>query len=255
MINKTIFITGATAGIGQAISERMAKDGCRLIITGRRVDRLERLAQELRDSYSIEVLPLHFDVRNREEVSNAISRLPLEWQTIDVLVNNAGLASGLGSVQDGDIDDWEKMIDTNVKGLLYVSRSILPLMVKRSSGHVINIGSIAGRQTYMNGTVYCATKFAVSSLTDGLRMDLNGTGVKVSQIQPGAVNTEFSLVRFHGDQSRADKVYEGFEPLLAVDIADAAHYMITAPDHVNIAEMLILPKAQAAATQIHRLTR
>ncbi|MGL4992524.1 MAG: SDR family NAD(P)-dependent oxidoreductase [Bacteroidales bacterium] len=251
-MNKTIFITGATAGIGQAISERMAKDGCRLIITGRRAERLNQLAQDLKSCYGVEVLPLVFDVRSRDEVSRTLSAIPQEWRDIDVLINNAGLASGLGSVQEGDIDDWEKMIDTNLKGLLYVSRSILPMMVARSCGHVINIGSIAGRQTYMNGSVYCATKFAVSSLTDGMRMDLNGTGVKVSQIQPGAVNTEFSLVRFHGDQSRADKVYEGFDPLMASDIADAAHYMISAPDHVNIAEMLILPKAQAAATQIDR---
>lgn len=251
-MRKTILITGATAGIGEATAFRLAQAGFRLILTGRRADRLELLADRLRTEYGVEVLPLTFDLRNLTSVTEALDHLPAEWQAIDVLVNNAGLASGFGSIQEGDIADWERMIDTNIKGLLYVTRSLVPGMIERGTGHIINVGSIAGRQTYLNGTVYCATKFAVASLSDGMRMDLNGTGVKVSQIQPGAVNTEFSLVRFHGDQERADKIYEGFEPLMAADVADAAHYMIAAPDHVNIAEMLILPKAQAAATQIAR---
>lgn len=251
-MNKTILITGATSGIGEAVARKMAGLDCRLILTGRRNDRLNDLSEKLKSEFNTEILTLNFDVRERKTVEEIFSKLPLEWQNIDVLVNNAGLAAGLAPLQDGDVNDWETMIDTNIKGLLYTTRAVLPYMIARKKGHIINIGSIAGTETYPNGNVYCATKHAVNSLSEGMRMDLVHTGIKVSQILPGAVETEFSLVRFKGDQVRADKVYEGFTPLSGKDVADAIAFVIEAPAHVNISDMMILPSAQASATITNR---
>lgn len=251
-MKKIILITGATSGIGEAVARKMAQAGHRLILTGRRADRLAALSQSLKEKHQTDVLTLTFDVRERNVVEQIFKTLPLEWQSIDVLLNNAGLAAGLAPVQSGDADDWETMIDTNIKGLLYTTRAVLPFMIERQKGHIINIGSIAGTETYPNGNVYCATKHAVNSLSQGMRMDLIHTGIKVSQILPGAVETEFSLVRFKGDQQRADKVYEGFTPLTAEDIAEAIAFVIEAPAHVNISDMMILPSAQASATITNR---
>lgn len=245
---KTILITGATSGIGKAIANRFSTDECRIIITGRRKERLEELALELNKKPKIECKILCFDIRDKNEVFNAIDSLPEEWKNIDLLINNAGLASGLSAIQDGDIEDWEKMIDTNVKGLLYITRCISPIMVKRGKGHIINIGSIAGKEVYPNGNVYCATKHAVDALNKAMRIDLLPYGIKVSQIAPGAAETEFSLVRFHGDQSKADAVYQGYEPLKGDDIAETAYFIANLPPHVNINDIVIVPTAQASAT-------
>lgn len=245
---KTILITGATSGIGKAIAHRFSKDECRIIITGRRKERLDELALELNNKPTVECKILCFDIRNKNEVFNAIGSLPEEWKNIDLLINNAGLASGLSAIQDGDIEDWEKMIDTNVKGLLYITRCISPIMVKRGKGHIINIGSIAGKEVYPNGNVYCATKHAVDALNKAMRIDLLPYGIKVSQIAPGATETEFSLVRFHGDQSKADAVYQGYEPLTGDDIAETAYFIANLPPHVNINDIVIVPTAQASAT-------
>lgn len=249
---KTILITGATSGIGKACAEHFAAKGQRLILTGRRTERLMELIEDLSTRFGTECLCLNFDVRKRSEVEQHLGSIPSEWQNIDLLINNAGLALGMEPIQSGLVEDWEQMIDTNIKGLLYVSREIIPYMIKNGSGHIINIGSIAGRQTYPKGNVYCATKAAVSTLTEAMRIDLNGTNIKVGQVQPGAVNTEFSTIRFHGDKERADKVYEGFEELTAKDIADAIVFMAEAPAHVNIADLLILPTAQASASIFDR---
>ncbi len=244
-MKKIALITGATAGIGEAVAVKFAQTGYRLIITGRRKELLEQVSHHLSDKYGIDVLPLCFDVRVQSEVEKYLGQLPTDWQDIDVLVNNAGLAVGLSSVQEGVVDDWERMIDTNIKGLLYVSRVITPLMIKRGKGHVINIGSIAGKEVYPNGNVYCATKHAVNALSAGMRMDLLPHGIRVTQICPGAVETEFSVVRFKGDQQRADDVYKGFEPLRAQDIAEAIYFAATQPPHVNINDLVIMPTAQA----------
>ncbi len=246
-MKKTILITGATAGIGKATAELFAQNGHTLIITGRRADRLHTLADELRNKYGIEVLTLNFDIRNNEEVEQSIASLNGSWKNIDVLVNNAGLAVGLNPIQNGVLEDWERMIDTNIKGLLYITRVVAPMMIERGKGHIINIGSIAGRETYPNGNVYCATKYAVDSLSKGMRMDLLPHGIKVSQIAPGAVETEFSVVRFKGDQERADGVYKGYQPLSPEDIAGAVYYVATLPPHININDLLIMPTAQASA--------
>lgn len=246
-MKKTILITGATAGIGKATAELFAQNGHTLIITGRRADRLHTLADELRNKYGIEVLTLNFDIRNNEEVEQSIASLNGSWKNIDVLVNNAGLAVGLNPIQSGVLEDWERMIDTNIKGLLYITRVVAPMMIERGKGHIINIGSIAGRETYPNGNVYCATKYAVDSLSKGMRMDLLPHGIKVSQIAPGAVETEFSVVRFKGDQERADGVYKGYQPLSPEDIAGAVYYVATLPPHININDLLIMPTAQASA--------
>ncbi|MGL5785749.1 MAG: SDR family oxidoreductase [Bacteroidales bacterium] len=251
-MKKTILITGATSGIGEAVARQMAGAGHRLILTGRRADRLTSLSHSLKEQFQSEVLTLSFDVRERSVVEQIFSTLPEEWQNIDVLLNNAGLAAGLAPIQSGDVEDWETMIDTNIKGLLYITRAVLPFMISRQKGHIINIGSIAGTETYPNGNVYCATKHAVNSLSEGMRMDLIQTGIKVSQILPGAVETEFSIVRFKGDTQRAGKVYEGFTPLSADDIASAITFVIEAPAHVNISDMMILPSAQASATITNR---
>ncbi|NLN96441.1 MAG: SDR family oxidoreductase [Bacteroidales bacterium] len=249
-----VFITGATSGIGEACANIFARNGFDLIITGRRRERLDVLAARLRSEFNSKVLVLNFDVRDRNETIKNIESLPAEWQKIDVLINNAGLSLGLNSIHEGDIDDWETMIDTNLKGLLYVTRLITPGMVSRTSGHIINIGSIAGKDVYLKGNVYCATKFAVDALTKAMRMDLLNHGIKVTQVAPGAVNTEFSTVRFHGDTERANNVYKGFEPLLAEDVADVVWFAASRPKHVNINDILLMPSAQANASQFFRKT-
>ncbi len=249
---KTVFITGATAGFGRAIAMKFAEHGHNLIITGRRKILLEELAKELITTFHVEVLPLCFDVRKLKEVEDAIGILPDKWRNIDVLVNNAGLAAGLSSIHEAVVDDWERMIDTNIKGLLYMTRFISPLMVARKQGHIINIGSIAGKEVYPMGNVYCGSKFAVDAITRGTRIDLVSHNIKVTQIAPGAANTEFSLVRFRGDKDRADSVYKGFQPLTASDVADAVYYVTTLPSHVNINDLVLMPTAQANAVTIHR---
>jgi NADP-dependent 3-hydroxy acid dehydrogenase YdfG len=251
-MKKIALITGATSGIGKATAERLAKEEFKVIITGRRKDLLADLQKKLEGQYHANVLALSFDVTKFLEVDQYLGHLPLEWQNVDVLVNNAGLAVGLNPIHEGILDDWERMIDTNIKGLLYVTRTIAPGMVARKSGHIINIGSIAGKEVYPNGNVYCATKHAVDALSKAMRLDMHSYGVKVSQICPGAVETEFSVVRFKGNQARADQVYDGFEPLVAEDIADAIYYAVSVPDHVGVQDVLVMPKAQASATIFHR---
>lgn len=251
-MKKIALITGATSGIGKATAERLAGNGFDIIITGRRKEKLQELEDVLKKEYNVDVLSLEFDVRNYAEVEKYLGSLPERWKRVDVLVNNAGLAVGLNSIQEGVVDDWERMIDTNVKGLLYVTRIISPGMVERRSGHIINIGSIASREVYANGGVYCATKHAVKALSQGMRLDMVDYGVKVTLVCPGAVETEFSLVRFKGDQTRADKVYDGFVPLTAEDVADAIYYAVSAPDHVDVQDVLLMAKAQASATVFHK---
>lgn len=246
MSNKTILITGATSGIGEAAARIFAANKYNLIITGRRKERLEKLADELRKQ-NVEVLTLCFDVRKSSEVEKSISSLQGNWKNIDVLINNAGLASGLGPIQTGELDDWEKMIDTNIKGLLYVTRAVTPLMIAKNSGHIINIASLAGKDVYPNGNVYCATKHAVDALSRSMRIDLLPHGIKVTNIAPGLVETEFSVVRFHGDKERADNVYKGFQPLTATDIADAIWYAASRPAHFCVNDMVLTPLAQANA--------
>lgn len=251
-MNRVILVTGATSGIGKATAIKFAENSCDIIITGRRKDRLEQIAVEITDKYKVQVLPLCFDIRNKEEVSNAIKGLDSNWNKIDVLVNNAGLALGLNPLQEGNLNDWDTMIDTNLKGLLYISRVVANLMIENGKGHIINIGSIAGKQAYANGNVYSATKHAVDGLTKGMRLDLFKHGIKVSQVAPGAVETEFSNVRFKGDDQRADNVYEGYKPLSGEDVADAIYYIANVPDHVNINDLLIMPMAQANAITFHK---
>jgi len=252
-MKKTILVTGATSGFGKAIARRFAKDGDDLIITGRREALLMELSAELRKKYNVEVLSLCFDVRMVEEAEFAISSLPDEWKNIDVLVNNAGLAVGLSPVNEGVIDDWERMIDTNVKGLLYMTRFVSPLMVERKKGHIINIGSVAGKEVYPMGNVYCGSKFAVDAITKGTRIDLVPHNIKVTQVAPGAAETEFSLVRFKGDKKRADSVYKGFTPLSADDVADVVFYVTTLPPHVSIHDIVVMPTAQASAVNFHKV--
>ncbi len=244
-MGKIAVVTGATAGIGEAVAVRLAKEGYDLIITGRREVRLQELAKSLTSNNNIKVLALNFDVRSLASVEKYLGNLPAEWRNIDLLVNNAGLAVGLNPINEGVIDDWERMVDTNIKGLLYVSRIVSNLMAANKKGHIINLCSIAGKEVYPNGNVYCATKHAVDALTKAMRIDLLPYGIKVSQICPGAVETEFSVVRFKGDKERADNVYKGFEPLKAEDVADAIMYMVNCPAHVNINDMVIMPAAQA----------
>jgi len=251
-MNRIALITGATAGFGRAIAERLGKESFDLIITGRRREKLEDLKQKIESESGVRVLALSFDVRKYDEVEKYLGNLPEDWRKIDVLVNNAGLAAGLNPIYEGVIDDWERMIDTNIKGLLYVTRMVSPGMVERRSGHIVNIGSIAGREVYPNGNVYCATKHAVKALSQAMRYDMVNFGIKVTLIAPGFAETEFSLVRFKGDKERADKVYDGFIPLVAEDIADAVHYAVTAPAHVDIQDVLIMPRAQASATVFHK---
>ena len=254
---KTILITGATSGFGEASARRFAAEGWRVIITGRRRDRLDALQRELEGLHgTVErghvAHVLRFDVRDRAAVDAAIAGLPPEWNTIDVLLNNAGLAAGLAPLQEGSADDWDRMLDTNVKGLLNVSRAVIPGMILRKSGHIINIGSTAGKEVYAKGNVYCASKFAVDALTKAMRIDLLEHGIKVTQIAPGAAETEFSVVRFGGDEDRAKQVYQGFDPLRAEDIADIVHYVATLPSHVCINDLVVTPTAQANSTNIVR---
>ncbi|MGA9405641.1 MAG: SDR family oxidoreductase [Bacteroidota bacterium] len=250
--NKLVFITGASSGIGASCAEQFARQGAKLVLAARRKERLTSLAEELRRKYSVEVHTLQLDVRKREDVKSAVSTLPEPWKKISVLVNNAGLASGLSPIQEGDVDDWEKMIDTNIKGLLYVTRAVVQGMIERGEGHIINIGSIAAYQFYPNGNVYSATKAAVNALTNTMRLDLHGTGIRVSTIDPGLVETEFSIVRFHGDKVRADRTYEGMTPLTPDEIADAVLYCATRPLHINIQQIVLMPTDQASTTMVHR---
>ncbi|RYZ97465.1 MAG: SDR family oxidoreductase [Sphingobacteriaceae bacterium] len=249
---KIALITGATSGIGEACAWVFAREGYNLILTGRRHDRLEKLASAINDQFNVEVAISSFDVRNREATISNLEGLPAEWKRVDVLVNNAGLSQGLDSLQNGSYDDWETMIDTNVKGLLYVSKVVSNWMISNGLGHIINMGSIAGKEVYPNGNVYCATKHAVDALNKAMRIDLAPHGIKVTAIHPGAVETEFSEVRFKGDKERAKKVYDGFEPLVAADIAETVWFAASRPAHVNINEILVSPTAQATATNIVR---
>lgn len=250
--DKIVCITGATSGIGAACAEVFAREGSALILSARRTERLENIARSLRDKYRVKVHTVELDVTRQKDVEKVFASLPAEWQAIDILVNNAGLSRGLDKVQDALIQDWEEMIDTNVKGLLYVSRAVLPGMVKRNRGHVINIGSIAGRQLYPGGNVYCASKFAVRALNQGMKMDLLGTAVRVSSVDPGLVETEFSEVRFHGDRERAAKVYANTRPLHGDDVAEAVLFCATRPAHVNILEVVVLPTAQASVRDVYK---
>ena len=246
----TAFITGATSGIGKATAELFAKNNIRLVLCGRNADRLEGLRKEL--SKLTEVTSLQFDVSNRIAVENAIKSLPENFKTIDILINNAGNAHGLSSIQEGDLDDWDAMLDINVKGLLYVSKAIFPQMIARNSGFIVNIGSIAGKEVYPNGNVYCASKHAVNALNKGMRIDLNKHNIRVSAIHPGAVETAFSEVRFKGDTEKAAAVYKGYKPLQAEDIADIIYFVVTRPYHVNIEDLVVYPTAQANATILNK---
>ena len=250
-MKKIVFITGATSGIGQACARKFAAEGYDLIINGRNTGKLKEMKEEL-NQMGANVLPLAFDVRNREATAQAIDSLAEPWNKIDVLVNNAGLALGLNKEYEGDFEDWDTMIDTNIKGLLNVTRFVVPAMVARNHGHVINIGSVAGDAAYANGNVYCATKAAVKTITDGLGIDLAHTAVRVTNVKPGLVETNFSLVRFHGDKSRAENVYKGIKPLTGDDIADVVAYAANAPEHVQIAEVLVLATHQANGSTIVR---
>lgn len=249
-MKKTAFITGASSGIGLATARMFAKQNFRIVLCGRRLARLEELAAEL--ASQTETFILTFDVSNQDEVETAINSLPQEWKKIDLLLNNAGNAHGLSPIQDGNVFDWEAMIDINLKGLLYVTRAILPTMLEQKSGHIINIGSIAGIDAYENGNVYCASKAAVDMLSKTMRIDLFRHNIKVSEVKPGMVNTEFSLVRFKGDEERSGKVYQGYTPLSAEDLADLITFIATRPAHVNIADTLILPTAQARSGMLHK---
>lgn len=250
-MKKIALITGATSGIGEASARRFAEGGYNLILTARRADKLAAIRQEL-EAEGTKVKTLVFDVRDAAAAEKAIASLEPEWQTIDVLINNAGLALGLDKEYEGDPEDWNTMIDTNIKGLLTMTRLIVPGMVKRNEGHVINVGSVAGDAAYAGGNVYCATKAAVKAITDGLRIDVAESAVRVTNLKPGLVETNFSNVRFHGDSERADKVYQGIQPLTGADIADVAFYVASAPKHVQIAEVLILATHQASGSVIHR---
>ncbi len=250
--DRIVFITGASSGIGRSCARAFARQGARILMAARRKERLETLAADLRSELGAESYSFGLDVRNQAAVEAAISGLSPDWAEVDVLVNNAGLSRGLDKLYEGKISDWEEMIDTNLKGLLYISRAVIPGMVRRERGHIINIGSIAGRDIYPNGNVYCATKAGVIALSRGLRLDLLGTPLRVSCIDPGMVETEFSLVRFHGDGERAAKVYQGLMPLTPDDIAEAVVFCATRPPHVNISELVVYPTAQASATMVHR---
>ena len=250
-MNKTVLITGATSGIGLGCARKFAQNGDRLILTGRNEQRLNEICKELTEK-GTEVLTLAFDVRNRKVAEKLMAELPEEWKKIDVLVNNAGLALGLDPEYEGNLDEWETMIDTNIKGLLTMTRLVVPGMVERNSGHIINIGSVAGDAAYAGGNVYCATKAAVKALTDGLRIDVINTAIRVTNLKPGLVETNFSNVRFRGDNERADSLYRGIKPLVGDDIADVAVYAANAPEHVQIAEVLILATHQASASMVVR---
>ena len=251
-MSKIALITGATSGIGRAVADIFAENKYNLIVTGRRSERLQELKAALERQHGIGVFALCFDVRNNDEVVRNIESLPVEWRNIDVLVNNAGLAVGLNRIQDGVLDDWERMIDTNIKGLLYVTRTVSPLMIARNSGHIVNICSIAGKEVYENGNVYCATKHAVDALSKAMRIDMLGHNIKVTNICPGAVETEFSIVRFKGDTQRAAGTYRGIEPLTGRDIAECIYFAVSLPQHVCINDMMIMPTAQADSRTFNR---
>ena len=252
MNQKTALITGATAGIGYETALILAQNNYNLILTGRRKERLEAIKQQFESEFGCEVLTLNFDIRKRTETEEALNSTPEKWRAIDVLINNAGLAAGLAPVNSADVDDWETMIDTNVKGLLYASRIITPWMIERQTGHIINISSIAGKESYPNGSVYCGTKHAVEAISKAMRIELLPFGIKVTTIAPGAVETEFSLVRFRGDKDKADQVYKGFTPLSGKDIAETILFVLSRPAHVNIDNLLIMPTAQASARDFNR---
>ena len=251
--DKIVFITGASSGIGMSCARIFAADGARILMAARRLDRLNKLAAELRAAAKVPVHAFALDVRDQQAVERAVGGLPPEWAAIDVLINNAGLSRGLDKIHEAKLSDWEEMIDTNIKGLLYVSRAVIPGMVKRGAGHVINIGSIAGHELYPGGNVYCGTKFAVKAISQGIRIDLVATPIRVSSVDPGMVETEFSLVRYHGDKEKADKTYKGYKPLSPDDIADAVHYCATRPPHVNINDMIVMPQAQAGVLVVNRV--
>jgi NADP-dependent 3-hydroxy acid dehydrogenase YdfG len=249
---KTALITGATSGIGEATAFALADKGFQLILTGRRAERLNEVAKNVERKYGKKTLCLSFDIRNQETTANAISSLPKEWKDVDVLINNAGLAVGLNHIQDGVIDDWERMIDTNIKGLLYITRAIAPEMCAKGKGHIVNLGSIAGKDIYENGNVYCATKHAVDALSKAMRVDMLKYGIRVSNVCPGMVETEFSNVRFKGDEAKAKSVYKDFEPLKAEDIANIIAYIVTLPPHVCVNDILVMPAAQASGNYTYR---
>ncbi|MDF0553579.1 SDR family oxidoreductase [Kamptonema sp. UHCC 0994] len=250
--DKIVLITGASSGIGAACAQVFAQKGAKLILAARRLQRLEKMAAELTKEFETQVYLLNLDVRDRAQVESAFTKLPDSWKAVDILINNAGLSRGLDKLYEGDIQDWEEMIDTNIKGLLYVTRYIVPGMVSRGQGHVINIGSIAGHQTYPGGNVYCGSKAAVKVISEGLKQDLLGTPIRVSCVDPGLVETEFSQVRFHGDGERAKNVYQGLTPLTPDDVADVVYFCATRSPHVNISEVLLVPTDQATATLVHR---
>ncbi len=245
-------ITGATSGIGEATALLLAKNNYKLILTGRRNDRLLLLKEKITKETTTEVLTLNFDIRSFNKTELAVNSLPKQWKNIDVLINNAGLAAGFNTVQDGVVDDWEQMIDTNIKGLLYITRCVSPLMIERLKGHIVNLSSIAGKETYPYGNVYCATKHAVQSVTKGMRIDMLKHGIKVSSVSPGAVETEFALVRFKGDTDKAKQVYKGFTPLFAQDIAETILFVLSRPKHVNIDDILVMPTDQAFSRDFNR---
>ncbi len=250
---KIALITGATSGIGRASALKFAENNFNIIITGRREEKLKELNDEILSNYSIKVHSLNFDIRNLDEVNSAIDSLPEDWKSIDVLINNAGLAVGVSQIQEGIIDDWERMIDTNIKGLLYITRKVCPLMIKQNKGHIINIASIAGKEVYPGGNVYCASKHAVDALSKAMRIDMLKHNIKVTNIAPGMVETEFSIVRFKGDSNSADKVYEGLKPLSGEDIAEVAIFAATRPPHVCINDIVVMPTSQASSRDVFRI--
>ena len=250
--DRIVFVTGASSGIGESTAQAFAALGAKILMCARRGERLEKLAQTLEFEYGVAVHYFQLDVRDQPAVEKAVAGLAPEWRGIEILVNNAGLSRGLDKLPQGLLDDWEEMIDTNVKGLLYVSRAVIPGMIERAKGHIVNIGSIAGREVYPGGNVYCATKFAVQALSKGLRLDLSGTPIRVSEVAPGMVETEFSLVRFHGNAERAGKVYQGLTPLAPDDVADAVVWCATRPLHVNVSELVVMPTAQASTMLVYR---
>ena len=250
--NKIVFISGASSGIGKACANAFAAEGAKLILAARRKERLDELASELKEKFSSETKILSFDIQNYKEIKESFASLPEEWKNVDILINNAGLAQGMHKLQEGNPDDWDVMINTNIKGLLYLTRKILPFMVKRESGHIINLGSTAGHDVYPSGNVYCATKFAVNAISQSLRIDVLDKSIKVSSVDPGMVETEFSVIRFSGDVERAKNVYKGVDPLTADDVADAILYCATRPKHVNINEIILTPIAQAQSNFVVR---
>jgi 3-hydroxy acid dehydrogenase / malonic semialdehyde reductase len=252
LAGRIAFVTGASSGIGSSTARALATEGARLILAARRRDRIDALAAEIRSAHGVDVLTCTLDVRRQPDVEATVRAWPEEWAAVDILVNNAGLCRGLDKLHEGLLQDWEEMLDTNVKGLLYVSRAVLPGMVERNRGHVVNLGSVAGREVYPGGNVYCASKFAERAISKGMLIDLNGTDIRVTTVDPGMVETEFSVVRFHGDQARANGVYRGTTPLTPDDVADAVVYALTRPPHMNVAEMVLMPTCQAGAMVVSR---